>query len=374
MWMAAALFSSLVKYTTNGGQTWTNVVCGDVHYSHAISGIGSSGIATRSLSFRTPHFAYPTGQITLNTGSMTTWIELSVLSGIKFFVDTRSLSNGIYTVNCVDSTALLDTPIDTASWEATPPPTGERHVTPAEINDKLSDVTGGMEAALPLMPTQEGVPLNLLKGKTFQQLLTDLSAAAFGFYKASTSGFEFVSCKPTSGAHITTSEYAYIDDCGTFTHNGIFVEADEEYVYREGIPINTYTLTVGGTFANYVDTSYFSGIEGFTYQEWRCANAKVPVIPEIGQNVGFIENPATPSVHTDKRVTSVNVRWVGQTMVASLAGTIPENGELNRQSRYLSDVEEKVEQSKTYGGNMMITPYQGIIYLEEDAQEEGGGT
>lgn len=369
MWMAAALFSSLVKYTTDGGTTWVNVVCGNVTYSHSISGVGSSGIATRQISFQTPApFGFPKGQLDLNSQQMRAWIEVAGLSGIKFFVDTRSVSKNVETVSCVDSTALLDTVIDTAEWEASPPATGERHVTPDEINAELLKATK-MTAALPLMPTQEGVPLNLIKGKTFQQLLNDLSSVAFGFYKASTSGFEFISCKlPTGGASAVTSDYALIDDGSEFSYNGVLVEADEEYTFPEGISINTYTLTVGGTFANYADSSCFSEISGITYQEWRCSNALFSVIPEIGTIVGF-NNGSTTIL---KRVTSVSVRWVGQTMVVTLAGTIPENGELNRQSRYLSDVEEKVEQSKTYGGNMMITPYQGIVYLEEDAQEEGG--
>lgn len=353
--------SPLIEYS-NDGLTWTAFRnCGNAKYSKAIAGIGLGGIATASLTFDTAEDNEP------GTAAA---VRISGVSTV-FYINSRSYNYKLISYECVDATAFLDQEIDLESSQASiyvDPNTGEKFLT--NMGTLITAVCKEIGVTIPALDTR-GIPLDLVKGKTYQQFLTDLSIAKGGFYSLVSDTLQLVTLPPQppqSGDQPLNGEFSYVNVGAAFVPNAVLVEDDPQYTIPDRSPIQYNTLTAGGSCIKYADTATLERYTTHTrFIDWQCSNVRLAAVPQPGGYMDF-----SPYMSTLLRLTSVTIRWIGQQMVGSLAGTIPESGEINRQPRYLSDIEEKIEENKVYGENMMITPYQGIVYLEEDAQEEGG--
>lgn len=353
--------SPLIEYS-NDGLTWTAFRnCGNAKYSKAIAGIGLGGIATASLTFDTAEDNEPGTAAAVRISGVNT----------VFYINSRSYNYKIISYECVDATAFLDQEIDLESSEASiyvDPNTGEKFLTYTAFEDMIAYNCKGIDVTVGTLDAR-GIPIDLVKGKTYQQFLTDLSIAKGGFYSLSSSILRLITPQtPQGGDQPMNGEFAYVNIGAAFTPNAVLVEDDPQYTIPSGSAIQYNTLTAGGSCIRYADTAALAKYpSNDCFRDWQCSSVHLSSEPSLGGYMDF-----RPFTNTLLRLTSVNIRWVGQQMVGSLAGTIPESGEINRQPRYLSDIEEKIEENKVYGENMMITPYQGIVYLEEDAQEEGG--
>lgn len=348
----AALFSPIIAYSYNDGATWTNLdVAANIRYSHGIAELGQSGVSVARLTFETLQ-----GHIDLNAS-----IRIKVAGYSDFWVNSRSLSHGIISVECLDTAAFLDCDIDTADAEAQTAllPEDQQCMDIDDFEDQITAQCKGLSVHNLPSFSQYGIPINLIKGKTFQQFFTDCSQAMGGFY-AAYNGSLYLYTPQSVATGDTVEDYSYLDIQGTYTVSNVLVHADEDYTIPANAAIDSHTMTVDGCFADYADTTVLNTYVNKTFQAWRCDNVKLHTIPKIGDTIRFIHG----NTHTDLRVTSIDIRWVGGTMIGTLAGTIPQSGEIARRTRFLAKVEEKVEEAKTYN-NMMITPYQGIIYLEE---------
>ena len=355
--------SPLIEYS-NDGLTWTAFRnCGNARYSKAIAGIGLGGIATASLTFDTAEDNEPGTAAAVRISGVNT----------VFYINSRSYNYKIISYECVDATAFLDQEIDLESSQASiyvDPNTGEKFLTYTAFEDMIAYNCKGIDVTVGTLDAR-GIPIDLVKGKTYQQFLTDLSIAKGGFYSLVLDTLQLVTPEtPQSGDQPLNGEFSYVNVGAAFVPNAVLVEDDPQYTIPDRSPIQYNTLTAGGSCIKYADTAALLRYPANThFIDWQCSNVRLAAVPRLGGYMDF-----SPYMSTLLRATSVTIRWIGHQMVGSLAGTIPENGEINRQPRYLSDIEEKIEENKVYGGNMMITPYQGIVYLEEDAQEEGGGT
>jgi hypothetical protein len=132
---------------------------------------------------------------------------------------------------------------------------------------------------------------------------------------------------------------------------------------------------VNGALAQYADTDDFDGLvpssgvgTGRIFTQWNVENALISTIPELGSYFGFRQfyNPSTGTYSQLMRMTDCEIRWVGDSMIASLAGGIPQTGELARRSRRQMETDSKLEEGKTYGP-FIFTRYQGTIRLQETA-------
>lgn len=355
--------SPLIEYS-NDGLTWTAFRnCGNAKYSKAIAGIGLGGIATASLTFDTAEDNEPGTAAAVRISGVNT----------VFYINSRSYNYKIISYECVDATAFLDQEIDLESSQASiyvDPNTGEKFLTYTAFEDMIAYNCKGIDVTVGTLDAR-GIPIDLVKGKTYQQFLTDLSVAKGGFYSLVSDTLQLVALPPQppqSGDQPLNGEFSYVNVGAAFVPNAVLVEDDPQYTIPDRSPIQYNTLTAGGSCIKYADTATLERYTTHTrFIDWQCSNVRLAAVPQPGGYMDF-----SPYMSTLLRLTSVTIRWIGQQMVGSLAGTIPENGEINRQPQYLSDIEEKIEENKVYGGNMMITPYQGIVYLEEDAQEEGG--
>ena len=90
-------------------------------------------------------------------------------------------------------------------------------------------------------------------------------------------------------------------------------------------------------------------------------------IPALGDYADF-------QTGEELRITDISIRFIGNTMLASLGGGIPTSGEIGRRSRRQQELDSKLTIG-TANANMIVTKYQGVIYTEQaPTQSSGGGS
>lgn len=364
--------------------TWYNIPeYSNVRYSQGIDGCGVQGISTSTLSFVCP--AYIVAQGGIPTAAA---IKFSGL-GKTFYINQRSCDRYTAEVSCVDRAAFLDTPINTADATGADP-AGNRYMTANDLIAAIAEDCKGLSVTIPISGTTYGFPVDELEGKTYRELLENITEVASGVYyvtQADTLVFtptttNAIAPQSTTGL-MRLTYHSYVLNKGSFSYAHVMLDGRTDYQHTQGtgadakplpytkIPYTDGTssydlLTVNNWLTQYAAPTNFQWINSNTFTEWECANAVAAGLPNVCDWVAFAQhNYATPY-----RVTSISARWVGSTIILSLAGSIPSTGETGRRSVWQMESDSKVTASKPYG-NTLITPYQGIIFLEE---ESGGSS
>ena len=357
--------------TINWAQPVLSSSFGDPHYSQSIAECGVSGVSTSQLSFEVLNTAVPYPDHTA--------APVRLDGGKIFWVNNRNVGRYTTTFTCLDSVALLDVPVDCTLGRYTGHDSeGNYYISAAGIVEQVRKAGRGLSLSGLESPTDYGFPLNIIQGKTLIQLLTEASEMMGGFYAVNNVNqlvFVYANNASTLPGH-QVSQHSYVERGGTFQYeHALFVGMpdyahgtdpgtasfaplpDTMYPYATDVT-NYTTLEVNGTFAPYAKpAANFSFVGSTTFQEWRVENAVIYNIPVLGDNYSFLQD----SYATGYRLTDCEVRWVGNTMIASLGGGIPSTGELARRSRRQMEIDNKIEEGKAYG-NTLLTRYQGTIF------------
>jgi len=366
---------------TVGGQTLSNVF--NVQYQKAISELGQGGISVSSLSFDViaPFSAATAAAVTCDA-----------ISGITFYVNTRSQSGHSVHVECLDAAAFLDKEIELSNQDITHVQNVGDFVGSSVIQSKIVANCKGLTAAIPWTPTQYGFPLDYVKGKTFQQILTDISEVCAGFYTMTTNGLDFrylnESDAATSRPHYTLTYHSAVNVNGTFEYQAVAVVSSYETAIIGSNTATDYnTLEISNALSDYVFPVYdavdhdtgahyshvdttttpaaLSGIVQRTFTGWTCDNAVFTGIPVLGDYADF-------QTGEELRITDITIRFIGSTMLAAIGGGIPSSGEIGRRSRRQQELDDKLTIGKTYG-NVTYNPY-GQSYPEQAPSQSAGGS
>lgn len=127
-------------------------------------------IAISQLSFQTPKpFAAPRAAK----------VRLLVVGGIgthDFFISSRTLSNGVYTVNCLDRNAFLDESVELTAEEEK-----QDYIAVTSFLDKCKTRFGYTQAyGVPSWCTN--IPIVEVQGKTYSNVLTTIATACYGVW------------------------------------------------------------------------------------------------------------------------------------------------------------------------------------------------
>lgn len=364
---------------TVGGQTLTNFF--NVGHQKAITEMGQSGISVSSLSFDVidPFSAAAAAVVTCDA-----------LAGINYYVNTRSKSGHSVHVECLDAAAFLDQEIKLSNADINHVQGVGDFVTAATIASKISADCKGLTASVPWTPTTYGFPLDYVKGATYQQILTDISEVCAGFYTVTTGNvltFKYLNKMDTvSGRpHHTITYHSAVNVNGSFEYQAIDVVSSYETSTIGSTAAAAYnTLTISNSLSDYVFPTYdatnpdgshythvdttttpdeLDGIVGISHDGWSCDNAVISSVYPLGDYADF-------QLGEELMITEMSVRFIGNTILASLAGSIPTSGEISRRSRRQIEMDSKVTMGKTYGP-ITYNPY-GQTYSEQKPSSQGG--
>lgn len=360
----------------------------NVQYQKAIAELGQGGISISSLSFDViaPFYA-----------STAAVVVCDAVTGITFYVNNRTKNGHAYHVECLDAAAFLDQEIELTDSDISKQGHNGYFVTAAVIQSKISAKCKGLTAAIPWVPTQYGFPLDYVKEKTFQQILTDISEVCAGFYTISANGLDFrylnESDATPSRPHHSITYHSAVNVNGSFEYTAIDVVSSYETAVigtPQAADFNTLTISNAlsdylfpvydatrtnpdtGTVEHYthVDTSItpaeLGGIVQRTFDGWTCDSVILTGIPALGDYADF-------QTGEELHITDISIRFIGNTMLASLGGGIPSSGEIGRRSRRQQELDDKLTIGQVCGN--VATNRYGQKYLEQaPTQSSGGGS
>ena len=363
----------------------------NVSYQAAIAEVGQSGISISQLSFDT------VGSVGAGTAAAAT---CDMIPGITFYINNRTKNGHITHVECLDAAAFLDQEIQltqqdiTREYDQQGKLIGE-FVGAAVIAEKIRTSCKGLIASVPWTPTAYGFPLDYVKGKTFQQILTEISEVCAGFYTMVSGNIltlrylnemDAVNERP----HHSITYHSAVNVNGDFRYDCIAVETPYEVGYiGANLATDFNTLTISNGLSEYVfplydatkpDGSHYTHVDtttvpdeldhivglGHSFDGWTCDSVIVSNIPVLGDYGVF-------QTGEELRITDISVRFIGNTMLAALGGGIPTSGEIGRRSRRQIELDNKMTLGSTYGP-WRPNDYQVFLMEQASTQSSGGGS
>lgn len=365
----------------------------NVTHQKAISELGQSGISVSSLSFDTlaPFYADTAAAVTCD-----------MIPGITFYINSRSKSGGIVHVECLDGAALLDKVIQLTNadinivTEGTPPnvKTIGKFVSAATIAAKIATYCKGLTASVPWSPTQYGFPLDYVQGKTYQQILTDISEVCAGFYTVITGNIltlkylnemDAVSGRPVH----EIVHHSAVNVSGSFEYQAIdVVSSYETSTIGSTGAADFNTLTISNSLSDYVFPTYdavkpdgshythvdtsvtpdeLTGIVQRSFDGWSCDNAVIGSVYPLADYAEF-------QTGEELRITEMSIRFIGNTILASLSGGIPSSGEIGRRSRREMEMDRKLTIGQTLCNITFSNTYGQSWSEQKPSQSQGGNS
>ena len=374
---------------TVAGNTVTNFF--NVQFQKSIAELGQSGISVSTLSFDivAPFSAATAARVTCDA-----------VPSIDFYINTRTKNGSIYHIECLDAAAFLDQIIQLSNQDINVVTTGTppnvtivgKFVSAATIANKVKANCKGLDPSVPWTPTEYGFPLDMIEGKTFQQILTEISEVCAGFYTVITGNIltlkylnemDSVSGRPSH----TITYHSAVNVNSSFAYDAIDVVSSYQTSTIGSTGATDYnTLTISNAMSDfvfptydaysaekghyiYVDTSTtpdeLVGIVSVSFEGWSVDSAVLNSVPVLGDYAVF-------QTLEELRITDVSIRWVGNTMLASLGGGIPSAGEISRRSRRQIEMDNKMTLGSTYGP-WRPNGYQ-VFLLEQESATQGGNS
>ena len=303
-----------------------------------------SGISVTSLSFKTRQ--------DLSVGvDIAAAVTLMGITGVPtFYINNRSQADGVWTVECLDRCAFLDVEINTSGWQ---PDSAGRY--------NISSFIGGLRSlgftSVSLPYTSAYIARTAIDGKTYQTVLQEMSEVYCGFFCCTyLDELQFVSYNSAVTAD-TAEAWSRIHENGTFRYTAVSVQNGAR-ASKAGS--GTPALDINNELADPSSMSTYADLILTTFTGWSVDNyiSSLTVFPAVGGTITF--------GNTTLRATRAEGRIVGNKLLISAGGDIPQYGEINRKGLLQRRLDDMVSTTKVYN-NLKVTP-QGVIAVPNPAQ------
>lgn len=313
-----------------------------------------SGICVTELSFDVPGDleAYRAAQVVLSTTD-------SSIGGIygPFHIDSRTKSNGITTVTCLDRLALADAafPLELLSNS----PYVDKAVPISTVMGLISSKIQANTGSVPSWFTE--VPWEKLKG-TCSEVLNFIAEACCGFFYM-VMDYGMFSCQFIAFGSISStmsiSQHTALDIGVEYSPVGVLCTDGNGVQYSRGSVGNAYdTIQIDSdliTDAGCADV--WEKAEGVTLKQFNCSKAIVPSVPYPAVQITFGQGYELIAHSIECEITACGI-------VASISGNVPSDGEIGSRHRLTRN---KVEYNKK-SGSVMYTKYQGTLVLDDEEE------
>ena len=286
----------------------------------------------------------------------------------QYWVDRRSVKNGIVEFTCYDTLAFADSMYFTEDdFDETVLKSFEEISTEAvltviesklQIGNKLIIDSGGGGSACMFKSSA-------LIGQTVSSALQTIAACACGFWCISNGNilklirYDGYNCSDI----ITTSDYTLPDIGASMDIGGIDASLDsgKHYSYRSSDVAAGYIIDIntGGTLTKSdIDSlgALVCGEEKYTY--WSVDKAFMDYVPDLGAKFSYDGKQLV--------VNSISAEIDCSGVSCSLSANEVSGGEIGQSMGEITRKLENALQSGEVCNNVLITKYQGVQFIEED--------
>lgn len=337
--------------------------------SRSVSGMGTSGISISSLTFSAEGTIFKDKQRAPYVAVSAVNSEGNILQLPQYWVDKRSIRNGVITFTCYDTLAFADSlyfeedDFDGTTLSAL----GE-----IDTMAVLGAVQKKMQKGNPLTVDGGGMAYNCrfdagaLIGQTVSSVLQVIAECACGYWCIDNSNtlklirYDGYNCD----GYVITDDYTAPDIGETMDIEGIdaTLESSRRYSYRQDVGGAGYIISIntnGTLTAKNIDSlgETVCGEDKYTY--WNVEKAFVDHVPDLGSKFSY---------YGDKNLVinnvSAEIDCTGVT--CSLAANEVSGGEIGQSMGEITRKLENALQSGEVCNNVLITKYQGIQFVEEE--------
>lgn len=354
--IAAAAFSLTLCYGDSGENEITNFSNITIQKSFCV------GIATSQLSFQTPApFSAPfASKVTLGI----------VGHNVSYYVSSRSLSNGIYTVNCVDKNALLDENIVLTEEQA-----NKDSMLISEFLE-MCKAQFGYSQAYGVPSYIRYLPISEIEGKTYAAVLTQIAEAVKGTWICDNGDvLRLVLQGEYVAAYTGITEHTRLDISPAPDITGVMLTDSEGNVSLKGVGTHNYEILqlenslydVNNAHTAVQDDVYSRVVLGkhnfgTNYVvDSSVVSCQRAVLPEIPHTVSIFNFAQYPKQYFAIDTMNISITPTGIYASLSCKQNVDEIQTMGKISR---ELQSKVEYGKV-GRNAVITKFQGLMYEEE---------
>lgn len=313
---------------------------GDITASRACDGLGMSGLTTSQIGFSVYGDFYASRAAT---------VELSGVGDLpKYYIATRSTSNGVTQITCYDRMAFSDTEFPYSDFTSNVIPI-------ADVLQKIADACG-VNKCTGVPPWIGKLPKTKLQG-TCADIMSNIAEAACGFWRVSAdNNYEFVPFGSISGTMVV-NKHSPLNIGNSYSVKGVKCTDGNGRIYIAGNDtFHSYDgIIIGSDLINEDSVGeIWSRVNGDERIPINCEKSIVEKIPEINTLVTFGQGG-------DYVINNISCSISAGGIVAHLQGNAPSGDEIGTRgiiSRKLSNAVQVGKQT----GNQIVTAYQGIVY------------
>ena len=351
MKIAAAAFSLALYYGDNAENKIPYFADLTIRKTYGI------GISTAQLSFTTPKpFTAPRASKIRIVGS--------IVHTTDYFISSRTLSNGVYTINCLDRNAFLDEDLVLTAED------NEKSFLPVSVFLEKVKSAIGYTQVYGVPGWLLNLPIDDVKNKTFASVMQMIADAAYGTWCCRHGEIlEFVPFGYYT-QRIGVEKHTALDISDTPYITGLYVTDGEGNTIIRGTGTHKYeTLQLESTLYNCND-GYISDLEDRVLKKKNnfdavvdksamcCATAVLYDIPDTVTLFDFDEYKGKSF-----EVNNIQCTITPNGVFATLSNN---NGvdEIQTRGKITRELNDKVDYGKV-GRNAVLTKFQGYAYTEE---------
>lgn len=325
---------------------------GDVQIKRNCNAPGLSGVCVAELSFTTPAPFY---------AARAAEITVVGLDGLpKFYVSKRTLRGGVVTVSCLDKLAFGDIMFPTEKLDGT----AASYTVTTVMELICLEMFGGVPHYGGLPSWLHEIPAEMLEEVSCVGLLGLISEAACGvFYCASGDNLQFLKFGDNSGSFNIT-EHAVVDSGAEYTMSNIICKTGSGKTFWRGqvdhiydtIYINSDLITNEGC------EEIWERAGNYSLCTWSCSGCRL-----LGNNIPYVGAMMSFAGGGDYVAHSISCRVTAAGVFAVLNGSDSLSDEIAVRGALARAVANRVEYGKR-SGNIIHTPYQGIIFADDEEE------
>lgn len=360
-WIATAVFSISLFYGDNAENKvdyFSDVV---VRKSYT-----QGSVATAQLSFQTPKPFI---------ASRAAKVRLLVVGGVgthDFFISSRTLSNGVYTVNCLDRNAFLDENVELTAEEEK-----QDYISVTSFLDKCKTRFGYTQAyGVPAWCVN--LPVTEVQGKTYSSVLTTIATACYGVWCCIHNN---VLCFVPSGYYterLSVEKHTRLDVSNSNNVMGIVITNSDGTINKKGTGNYKYECLELESPLYACNEGYLDDLnDRILLKHNNFGNEIVSRDTIVCQTAKLDDIPDTVAIWDFKEYTGkcfeINNMSLAITTNGIFAQLSNDNGadEIQTNGRISRAVADKVAYG-TVGKNAVLTKFQGYMYTEEKEPGDKG--
>lgn len=209
------------------------------------------------------------------------------------------------------------------------------------------------------------IPQTKIEGTSFAQFLEELSNVVCGVWFVNADNELAFLPYGESYDSLTVEEHTALDYGEKYSPAGVLISNGEAEYARGTTEYSYNTIQISSDLGcDEAAAEIWDRIKSAKSDAVRCSNAVIDTVPNIGAEVSFGQGGTY-------RISSIRASISCGGITASLSASSPGGSEISQRSKLKRTLDAKLDINKQYG-NMLHTPYQGIILVDGEERVNSG--